>query len=243
MSTSPHPADAAASPRARSNLHVAIVEDDADLRVELVDGLRGHGFQMRDFGDTASLYLGLTQQTCDVLVLDLELPGEDGTSALQRLRAHEAGARMGIVILTGRCDDATRVRELTLGADAYLAKPTSIPVLAATIRSVARRLPTAAPQATWRIDTDGWDLLAPCGKRVTLTATERLLLTCLLDARGEVVERETLIAALGHRTDYYSDHRLDVVVSRLRRKVIARTGQQLPLRTLHGRGLMISPAS
>lgn len=83
--------------------------------------------------------------------------------------------------------------------------------------------------------------MSPSGRGVSLTASERQLLLCLFAGGNEVVRREALVEAMGHRVDYYLNHRLDMLVSRLRNKVRREIGTALPLRAVRGIGFHLYP--
>lgn len=224
-----------------SGIEICIVEDDESLRQAIAQALRGMGFGVRGFADSRGLYLGLLQAPCDVLLLDLNLAGEDGFTIVEQLRGV---CSPGIVILTARDDADMLVHCLTNGADAYLVKPVDFRQLAATLVSLARRLGrgqtgTAQP-SDWQLAGDGWTLVAPDGKQLGLTASERALLGELFGQANTAVRRDAIIAALGHHPDYYLDHRLDMLISRLRRKVNEAIGIPLPLKAVRGIGFMLS---
>ncbi|MEN5368586.1 hypothetical protein [Luteimonas sp. TWI406] len=103
-------------------------------------------------------------------------------------------------MLTARRDTPDRVRGLNEGADAYLAKPVEIDLLAATLHSLARRLhgdaPSPAPADGWRLADNGWRLVGSSGHGAALTKSERRMLQCPVEAEGETVARDRLIAAV-----------------------------------------------
>jgi DNA-binding response OmpR family regulator len=220
---------------------VALLEDDALLRERiLLPGLANYGFLATGMETAAELELHLQSHPADIVVLDVGLPDADGFAVARELRARFPG--IGIVMLTGRGETPDRVRGLSLGADAYLAKPVEIELLAATLHSLARRVhgtPARAPQG-WRLESNGWCLLSPGGDSIALTKTERRLLQPLVAAAGEVVEREALIAALTDNVHDFDPHRLDSLVHRLRRKVASACGAQLPLQAVHGEGYVFN---
>ncbi|MEW6677638.1 MAG: response regulator transcription factor [Pseudomonadota bacterium] len=218
---------------------VCVVEDDADLRIEIMAGLEHAGLAVRGFPASRELYLGLLREPCEVVVLDVGLPGEDGFTVLSHLRAT---LPVGIILLTARGAVADRIRGLREGADAYLVKPVDLDELAATVSSVARRVrpdPQILIGAEWRLSPDGWFLQTPKGARVSLSASERVLLERLLGASGRVVSREVLVEALGYHPDEVLSNRLDMSVSRLRRKVQTNCGESLPLRAVRGVGFSL----
>lgn len=239
-------------PTPASSMHIAVLEDDAELREAiLLPGLRDFGFDVTGAGTAAELYRHMLRQRFDMVVLDIGLPDEDGLTVAKHLREL---SDLGIVMLTGNRGKQDHLRALTLGADAYLSKPVDVDVLAATLHSLARRLKApggasapnaAAEQATgqaakqqWHLDTDGWCLVAPNGTVLALTAPERRLLHTLIAAAGQPVPREALIAALCKDVYDFDPHRLEMLVHRLRRKATDAEAGVLPLLTSRGNGYL-----
>lgn len=224
-------------------LRLLLIEDDALLRDRvLIPRLLQFGFEAMAIGGIQELDQAMARQMPDIVVLDIGLPGSDGFEVARTLRAQFAD--IGIVMLTGRSETVDRVRGLSEGADAYLSKPVEIDVLVATLHSVARRLraagPVVLPRGHWRLDSDDWLLLSPDGDRVILTKTERRLLEELMRQPGHVVSREALIGVLTDDVLAFDPHRLDSLIHRLRRKVLAGTGESLPLNAVHGQGYVLA---
>lgn len=232
-------------------LRVALLEDDLLLRDRvLMPRLAEYGFAMTGLETAAQLHAHLTDHCPQIVVLDVGLPDADGFDVARTLRARHP--QMGIVMLTGRGGTPDRVRGLSEGADAYLAKPVEIDLLAATLHSLARRiagasLPTNAPtpalSGSWHLDPGGWRLVAPNGQAAALTRGERRVLERLLREPSALVSRETLVATLTEDVFGFDMHRLDSLVHRLRRKVADRCGQPLPLTAVHGEGYVLTPSS
>lgn len=223
-------------------LKVAVLEDDADLREDiLIPQLRKFGFDVAGFGTSVDLFRAMLAATFNLLVLDIGLPDGDGFTVARRLRENFA---IGIVILTGRSAAADRVKGLTEAADAWLVKPVEIEVLAATLHSLARRMRMSAVEndtgsAQWSLAPEGWQLCEPEGGSMTLNHSERRLLARLFDAPGELVTHDELIRALVNSAEDVDLHRLEMLIHRLRRKVAAELGKPLPLRSVRGKGYII----
>ena len=221
-------------------LSIVLLEDDLILRDRiLVPQLSDYGLHVAPLGSAAELYQTLQHTHVDIVVLDVGLPDEDGFAVTQRLRTLQP--HIGIILLTGRGDTPNRVRGLSEGADAYLAKPVEIEVLVATIQSVARRVSQGGnvpslSKSRWHLDPRGWKLTDPQGTSVLLTKSERKFVACLLANEGEVVTKETLILALTEEVHDFDPHRLDNLIHRLRRKVKMATSMPLPLASIHGEG-------
>ena len=228
----------APTPDNASLISVCIVEDDRDLRQLMVMALTDFGFQARGCACARDFYRDWVRQPCNIVLLDINLPDEDGFSIMEHLRAH---SEAGIIMLTARSGLDDRVRALTGGADVYLAKPVQLEELAANIVSLSRRLnakkETSDRPSGWQLSEDGWFLLPPSGQRVALTTSERTVMQLLMDEAGRTVTREALAAALGHEEpEYPLSNRLDMLLSRLRRKVVDETRQRLPLKAVRGVG-------
>ncbi|SEV89869.1 response regulator transcription factor [Luteibacter sp. 329MFSha] len=226
-------------------LSVALLEDDEALRERvLAPELKTYGFDVCTAGRPAELDAILASAAVDVVVLDVGLPDEDGFSIVRRLRGTPS---LGLVLLTARDENTDRVRGLEDGADAYLAKPVALPVLAATIRSVARRLASgpstsaASVGADWTFHDGGWVLRSPDGTSVALTAHERCVLELLHERRGLAVERDALIAALSDGSGDFDPHRLEMTIHRLRTKVSRANAGTLPVRAVRARGYVMLP--
>lgn len=222
---------------------VAVLEDDNEFRdAILVPELTEFGFAVEGFGTSTELDRRMLTTSFDVLVLDVGLSGEHGLDVARRLRAR---CGIGIVTLTGRGMQDEQVLGLRESVDAWLMKPIDMDVLAAMLVSVARRLRPDAPTAErlpvtepWRIAANGWQLVAPDGQEMALNLPERLLLARLFGTPGEAVDREELIACIASAPTDFDPHRLEMLVHRLRRRVLEKLGASLPVRAIRGFGYM-----
>lgn len=216
---------------------VLVVEDEADLREELVDYLGSNGYYARGAQSVSELLACVAAEPWHVLLLDLRLPDGDGLDAARTLRARH-GLSFGIVMTTARGMIEERVQGLRVGADAYLVKPIDLRELRAQIDSVALRVrPQGAP---WRLDQHRMSLRCPDGTLVPLTGAELILLAHLLDRPDQTVDRALLCSALGHSDTLGDTRRLDTLVSRLRTKVHRESGSPLPVHTFRSQGYRFS---
>jgi two-component system response regulator PhoP len=232
--------------RELDGLTVWVVEDDPELLALMLDDLSWRGAAVRGLGSAEALYRALLQDRCDIVVLDVGLPGEDGYAVASHLRQ---AADIGIVMLTGRGSPHDMAHGLTQGADVYLVKPLDLDVLAAGLLSLRRRLSAGRPavqtvtqvQRAWQLSADGWTLHSPAQQTLALTAMERGALQLLFEAVGEPVTRERLIERVTDAPWDFDPHRLDVLVHRLRARVRTATGLELPIRALRGQGYLLTP--
>lgn len=226
-------------------IEICLVEDEPDLREELVETLLEAGFCVRAFSTSRDLYAALLAKPCNIVILDIGLPDEDGFSIAERL--HKLGS-MGIIMLTARAGIEDRLRALEGGADVYMTKPVDLRELLAVVASLVRRLAASAAQmgdakdavpTPCTLSADGWTLHTPNGNSLALTAQERAFLECLWQHAGEAVSREDLVQALGGDLYEYDFHRLEALVSRLKRKATD-SGLFLPLRAVRGTGYLVT---
>lgn len=228
------------SPASSPNGRVVLVEDEAVLREELAFQLRGRGFDVVALESAEALYRYLAVQKCAVVLLDIGLPGESGLAVCRYLRAHDQ--QMGILFLTARSLRDDRLVGLAAGADAYLVKPVDIEELVLTVQRLGRRSQLVAEVVrqssgeNWSLADGGGFLYVPNGQQVRLSMSESLLLQHLFAKQGEVCVYAELSRALGELPEEYDKHRLEVLVSRLRAKVLRLGGTELPLESVRGQG-------
>ncbi len=217
---------------------VFVCEDSQLMREYIVTGLTDQGIPVTGVSNGRALDLAMLEMEPDILVLDINLPGENGYSIAERLRQQRP--MTGIIMLTVRDQLDDRVQGLDCGADLYFSKPLDTRELASAIRSLYRRLRTvgAAPRsAAWRLDALTSCLITPSGVAIPLTENQRRFLAPLLEHPGDAVEREELFRALDQKSDMYAIQRLETMVSRLRSKVRqASPDEPLPVRARHGWG-------
>lgn len=193
---------------------VAIVEDEVDLAEEVAFHLSRAGMSVTVLHHGQALQRHLATHPCQVVVLDLGLPGEDGLSIATRL-SRDNGIR--IVMLTARASVVERIQGLDAGADVYLTKPVNMTELVKVVRNVARRLP--ASQERLRLDPTNHRLDTPWGASVDLTTKEVQFLRHLAQAPEHFLSRSVLEEVLWNLDDASASHRLEVMVSRLRIKL------------------------
>jgi two-component system phosphate regulon response regulator OmpR len=226
-----------------------VVDDDPELRQMLATYLGDQGYEVRCLVDTRQLQARLESQRPDLVVLDLMLPGDDGLTALRRLR--DAGDDLPVLMLTGRGDAVDRIIGLEQGADDYLAKPFLPRELTARIEAVLRRrgsLPAGAPVAAepviefgaWRLDPSSRSLSRD-GEPVTITSGEFSLLLAFARHPHRPLSRERLIELSRGPTSETDSRSMDVQVSRLRRLVEDNPSQPRHIQTVWGYGYVFVP--
>ncbi|HSD65329.1 MAG TPA: response regulator transcription factor [Vicinamibacteria bacterium] len=201
-----------------------VVEDDPDI-VELIDHyLKAEGFQVEATGDGRHALERLRGGSHDVVILDLQLPGMDGLSVCAELRRDKRTRALPVIMLTARGDESDRVVGLEVGADDYVVKPFSPKELVARVRALMRRLNRGegddAPLVVGALEIDAarhtvrWE-----GQPVHLTAKEFALLLALVEAKGRVLTRQSLLERVWGYSYAEGTRTVDVHVRRLREKL------------------------
>ena len=214
----------AAVPEVRPAL---IVEDERAIRDLLALHLASAGFTVGTVADGSTALRLLQEKPFELVVLDVMLPGVDGVSICQRVRASGPNATAAILMVTARDTEADKVRGLESGADDYIAKPFGVRELLARVTAVTRRHARVEEAAgdgpvltrgVLQIDTARRAVLAR-GEPIELTRQEFDLLHHLAARPGRVFSREALLEAVWADDVYVTDRTVDTVISRLRRKV------------------------
>ncbi|HWP44472.1 MAG TPA: response regulator transcription factor [Blastocatellia bacterium] len=231
----------AASPEETRIRSVVIVEDDDDIADSIRYNLEREGFRVRVAATGEDALNMILDRPPSLILLDLNLPHMSGLELCRRLRAESGTARVPILILTARTDEADKVLGLNLGADDYITKPFSMRELLARVNAVLRRADGAEPDRLAFDDgvlsIDPATFSVRCrGKEVRLTRKEFLLLAELARNQGRVMTREVLLDRVWGLT-YYGDSRtLDVHIRRLRQKL----GDPALIETVTGIGYRLS---
>jgi two-component system phosphate regulon response regulator OmpR len=231
--------------------HIVVVDDEPEIRDTLEEYLAMQGFAVTTAADGAALRRAVSAGPVDLVLLDLNMPGEDGLSLTRFLRQE---TRVGIILVTAAGEAIDRVVGLEMGADDYLPKPFDMRELLARVRSVLRRLAAAAPAAareepaeryvpfgSCRLDLNGQRLLAMDGSEVAMTAMEFDLLRTFARHPRQVLSRDRLLDLAHNRNWDPFDRSIDVRITRLRRKIEADPAKPQVIKTVRGTGYMYVP--
>ncbi|WP_342630237.1 response regulator transcription factor [Nguyenibacter vanlangensis] len=241
---------------------ILVVEDDPGMRTLLVRVLQGDGYRVRGVQDGREMWAALAASPADLIVLDVMLPGSNGLDLCRSLRSGgmgmgSAGAEAAgqvdrqtpIIMVSARGEELDRVLGLELGADDYVAKPFGQKELLARVRAVLRRgVAPPSPGGTPRREVlkfDGWtldlrrrELTDPSGAVVEISGAEHDLLVSFLDNPQRVIGRDRLLELSRTRLGDVSDRSVDVLVSRLRRKLGSES--ETLIRTVRGMGYIFT---
>lgn len=236
--------------------HIMIVDDEAPAREMVGDYLKMHGFTVTLCDGGKSLRAAIDCSMPDLVVLDLNMPEEDGLSIIRDLKSR---INVPVIMLTATASPIDRVVGLELGADDYVAKPCELRELMARIRSVLRRsapvkmaaVETAAAKSDKdqlvRFGTKWLDLEAQAlrddeGNEHPLTASEFGLLKVFAANPKRVLSRERLLELANARDAEAFDRAVDLRIMRIRRKIEPDPTKPAVIRTIRGGGYLFSPA-
>ncbi len=227
---------------------ILVVDDDARLRALLSRYLAENGFRVSTAEHAAEARDRLRYLQPDLMVLDVMMPGEDGLTLTEALRAETRD--VPVLLLTARGAPEDRIAGFEAGADDYLGKPFDPRELVLRIRAMLRRAPPPpaasgppsgpVPLGPLSFDADRGELRGP-GGIVRLTGGEAALLTALARRANQVLSREDIAAALS--MDEAGERAIDVQVTRLRRKVEQDPREPRFLHTVRGRGYVLKPGT
>jgi len=238
--------------------HIIVVDDEQPAREMVGDYLTMHGFKVSLCDGGASLRRTIAQQVPDLIVLDLNMPEEDGLSIVRDLKKRSS---VPIIMLTATASPIDRVVGLELGADDYLAKPCELRELLARIRVVLRRSvrdpapvvpdrPAAAASVADRnrvrfgtkwLDHDAQALRDDEGNEHPLTASEYGLLKVFAANPKRVLSRDRLLELANARDAEAFDRAIDLRIMRIRRKIEPDPAHPSVIRTVRGGGYLFSP--
>ena len=209
----------------QNNNSVILVEDNISLREALEHHLVDAGFSIRGVGDGQELNQELAISKPDVIVLDLNLPEEDGISIAKRVRL--AYPSMGIVMLTARVRSIDRHEGYDSGADVYLTKPVNPSELTTVLQNLCRRISPQVDNQAWSLHLASLQLVSPAKEVIKLTVSEAKLLQELA-LSGELLSMSRLIEVFGDidLPEPTNKLRIEQVVSRVRRKMDVLLGGQ-----------------
>ena len=200
------------------------VEDDAGIRDLMIYTLSASGFRAVGFENAREFYAALADDTPELIMLDIMLPGEDGISILKRLKADARTADIPVIMATAKGNEYDKVIGLDLGADDYLAKPCGMREMASRVRAVRRRSGRAAEkQQLIRVGglemNLGEHIVTADGIRVQLTLKEFELLRTFMTSPGRAFTREQLLSSVWSEDFLGETRTVDVHVGTLRQKL------------------------
>lgn len=231
---------------------ICVCDDEPDVREMLEEYLTKRGFSVVPVSSGEGLRGAMADQQIDLILLDINMPGEDGLTTLRTLRSTN---RVPVVMLTAAGEVIDKIVGLEMGADDYLSKPVDLRELEARIKAVLRRQTPAAPAAEdlpdakpdtapfgdFTLDLTAAKLLDADGQEVALTAMEFSLLSLFARNKGRVLNRDQILEQAHDRSWDPFDRSIDIRISRLRRKIEPNAQKPQIIKTVRGIGYVYDP--
>ena len=221
-----------------------VIDDDNNLFNLLSEYLGAEGFECVHAPDADSGLERLTGGSWDVVILDVMLPGRNGFEMLRDMRERAGLRSLPVLMLTARGEESDKVTGLELGADDYLAKPFGPKELVARLRALLRRTaPAPAPELpadSFTLDDIRVNKTALCmeigGVQIQISPSELRLMEVFADNPGSIIGRDTLSAKIFGRPPLAQERALDMLISRLRKKMGPRRDGGERIRAARGEG-------
>jgi DNA-binding response OmpR family regulator len=218
-------------------LNIVVVEDHHALRELTVDALLSKGHHVVGI-ESAEELPELSGMPFDLMVIDLNLPGEDGISLARRIRHAQPG--IGIIMLTAKIQIADRMAGYESGADIYLSKPISLEELSVAIQAVSRRIkPKYIETIALKLDEQQCTLTGPL-QLISLTRLESTLLVSFIRANNQKLENWQLMELITTSEKDYSKANLEVMITRLRKKMVKAGSNPHPVLSIRDFGYQLN---
>lgn len=234
---------------------ILVCDDETHLREMVGEYLAERGYRVSQAADAEALHKKMACEPFDLVILDINMPGQDGLTALRMLRN---SFDLPVIMLTAAAEVIDRVVGLEMGADDYLGKPVDLRELEARIKAALRRAPGiagsvggeagSAPKQTdscvlfgrCRLDIEAAKLLGEQGDEIPITAMEFSLLRVFAENRGRVLNRDQLLEQAHDRDWEPFDRSIDLRISRIRRKIEVNPTKPEIIRTVRGIGYIFA---
>lgn len=225
---------------------ILVCDDEPHLREMICEYLTERGFGTAQASDAKMLLAAVEVELPDLIILDVNMPGMDGLSALRELRT---SSTVPVIMLTAAVDVIDRVLGLEMGADDYVGKPVDLRELEARIKAALRRQIFSSEEVKkkvridgtvaigqCRLDIDGAKLYGADGNEIAITAMEFSLLRVFVENKGRILNRDQLLEQAHDRGWEPFDRSIDLRISRIRRKIEANPTKPEVIRTVRGLG-------
>ncbi|MGB7184154.1 MAG: response regulator [Burkholderiaceae bacterium] len=243
---------------ATNSAHVLIVDDEPDIRELLEEFLSSQNLTTQTAADAAQARQLIAEAAPRIVILDIQMPGEDGLSLARWIREHHPGC--GIIMLTTAAEAIDRVVGLEIGADDYVPKPFDLRELLARIRALLRRLADTAssaanatnannsagppksliPFGSCTLDLEAHRLLDADNQEVPITAAEFDLLSLFARNPNKPLNRDQIMERAHNKGWEVFDRSIDLRIMRLRRKIEINPNKPEVLKTVRGVGYIFA---
>ncbi|SEK98973.1 two-component system, OmpR family, aerobic respiration control protein ArcA [Colwellia chukchiensis] len=221
--------------------HILIVEDEDVTRFNLRNLFEAEGYQVAEAIDGESMARELAQNTINLVIMDINLPGKNGLLLARELTKHKD---LALIFLTGRDSDIDKILGLEIGADDYLTKPFNPRELTIRARNILNRIAPNTPEKSdsiirfnhWQLDGNSRKMTTPDNREIAIPRGEYRALRLLIANAGQIVTRQQLIKEMTGRDLRENDRTVDVTIRRLRKHFESCKNSPELIDTIHGEG-------
>jgi two-component system aerobic respiration control protein ArcA len=221
--------------------HILIVEDEDVTRFNLRKLFEAEGYNVSEAVDGESMDKQLQQNTINLIIMDINLPGKNGLLLARELTNNR---ELGLIFLTGRDSDIDKILGLEIGADDYLTKPFNPRELTIRARNILNRIVPSKNDIDdaivqfngWQLDGNSRKMTTPSGDVISIPRGEYRALRLLIANAGQIISRQQLIKEMTGRDLRSNDRTVDVTIRRLRKHFESVEGCPELINTIHGEG-------
>lgn len=221
--------------------HILIVEDEDVTRFNLRNLFEAEGYTVSEAIDGDSMAQKLQQNTINLVIMDINLPGKNGLLLARELTQN---TELGLIFLTGRDSDIDKILGLEIGADDYLTKPFNPRELTIRARNILNRISSSKADVDtdiisfneWVLDGNSRKMTSASGQAISIPRGEYRALRLLIANSGQIVTRQQLIKEMTGRDLRSNDRTVDVTIRRLRKHFESVENSPELINTIHGEG-------
>jgi len=225
------------------NYRILIVEDEDVTRFNLRNLFEAEGYEVFEAIDGVTMSSMLSQQTINLVIMDINLPGKNGLLLGRELAGNK---NLGLIFLTGRDSDIDKILGLEIGADDYLTKPFNPRELTIRARNILSRIEKNHHESDseqtifrfnqWTLNGNSREMTSPTGKIIPIPRGEYRALRLLISNEGNIISRQELIQEMTGRDLRSNDRTVDVTIRRLRKHFESHAETPELINTIHGEG-------
>ncbi len=221
--------------------HILIVEDEDVTRFNLRNLFEAEGYRVSEAIDGDSMDSELKNNTINLVIMDINLPGKNGLLLARELTSNDD---LALIFLTGRDSDIDKILGLEIGADDYLTKPFNPRELTIRARNILNRMSSSKTESSdsiisfnqWSLNGNSRKMTSPDNKEISIPRGEYRALRLLIANAGQIVTRQQLIKEMTGRDLRTNDRTVDVTIRRLRKHFESVEDAPELINTIHGEG-------
>lgn len=230
------------------NKKILLVEDDSSIREAVSDLFVREGYSVLEAGDGDEMYNVLSSNKVDLIIMDINLPGKNGLLLTRDLK--DSHPDIAVMFLTASSKEIDKILALEYGADHFMTKPFSPRELTIRVRNLFKRINSTVSSPypadansidsysfhNWTLDVNSRSLISPEGSAFRLAKSEFRAIVYLIENKGKILSRASLLLRMTGRDLKEKDRTVDVTIRRIRKHFETHSGTPEIIATIHGEG-------